>query len=682
MILTNPLFLIGLVAVGIPIAVHLFNFRRYRKVYFSNVERLQELQQETRRQSRLREYLILLCRILFVVFMVLAFAQPVISRRSQSVHRGGSVISVYVDNSYSMENTGRDGQLLETAKQKAREIVAAYKPGDRYQLLTNEASGREFRWLSREEFLTALEEVEPVPSTVFMSTMAQRQHDFLHSSSAVNMYAYVVSDFQKTTSDLAMMPRDTMIRTTLVPLEGSQTANVYIDTMTLSAPVCYQGNTITAKVTVVNTGDEAVEKVPVRLYVNNKERAIATVDLSAEGRATVDLSFVVDCGGVLDGRIEISDYPITFDDRLYFVLNVRDKIRALEIDGGQKNEYLSKLYENDSALTFQTMSLGQMDYGQVSKQDYIILNELPEIPTGLGQALIAFVKDGGTLTVIPSETSEVDGYSQMLAQFKAPRLAQWRKTPAKVSKMNAESSLYRNVFEGNNESLELPKVTGYFKMVADGGVARESLMALENGDDYLVQTQMGGGRLFLFAVPMRLEMTDFVQQALFVPTLFNMALYSRPAGVPYSVLGDGRPILLNTREVGEVSRLVDQDGKVDLIPDIRRREGRYYLVMHDQIKASGCYRLKTSAGEEGIAFNYSRFESDLDYYERGEVLRMVKGQHLEEYEVIKTPEKSLEAIIKAQNDGVSLWRWCLVLALLALLAEMIVVRWSGFFRKE
>ena len=65
MILSSPLFLLGLLALAVPIAVHLFNFRRYRKIYFSNVDYLEQLQSETRRQSRLRQLLIL-CKILVI----------------------------------------------------------------------------------------------------------------------------------------------------------------------------------------------------------------------------------------------------------------------------------------------------------------------------------------------------------------------------------------------------------------------------------------------------------------------------------------------------------------------------------------------------------------------------------------------------------------------------------------
>ena len=157
MIFANPLFLWGLLALAIPIAVHLFQFRRYKKVYFSNVERLNALQAESRRRSTLRRWMVLAMRCLAIIFLVLAFAQPTLPGKGQTLHSGSTAVSVYVDNSFSMENSGSDGSQLEIAKQKAREIVAAYRPGDRYQLMTNTMRGEEFRWLSREEFLDAVD---------------------------------------------------------------------------------------------------------------------------------------------------------------------------------------------------------------------------------------------------------------------------------------------------------------------------------------------------------------------------------------------------------------------------------------------------------------------------------------------------------------------------------------------
>ena len=74
----NPLFLLGLLAISIPVIIHLFNFRKFRKVYFTNVKFIEELRQQTQKHSQLKHLLVLLMRILAIVSLVLAFAQPYI----------------------------------------------------------------------------------------------------------------------------------------------------------------------------------------------------------------------------------------------------------------------------------------------------------------------------------------------------------------------------------------------------------------------------------------------------------------------------------------------------------------------------------------------------------------------------------------------------------------------------
>ena len=156
----SPLFLIGLAAVAIPVMVHLFNFRRYKKVYFSNVELLQQLQTETRKQSRLKQWLVLALRILCIVFIVLAFAQPVIpDGKNKVAATGNKYVSVYIDNSFSMEATTTHGTKLDMAKHKAREIAEAHSNTDRFQLITNDIESRHFRFVSPEEFSALVDEV-------------------------------------------------------------------------------------------------------------------------------------------------------------------------------------------------------------------------------------------------------------------------------------------------------------------------------------------------------------------------------------------------------------------------------------------------------------------------------------------------------------------------------------------
>jgi Na+/H+ antiporter NhaD/arsenite permease-like protein len=71
-----PNFLWALFAILIPVIIHLFYFKRFKKVYFSNTKFLKEIKEETTNKNKIKNLLVLLSRILAIVFLVLAFAQP------------------------------------------------------------------------------------------------------------------------------------------------------------------------------------------------------------------------------------------------------------------------------------------------------------------------------------------------------------------------------------------------------------------------------------------------------------------------------------------------------------------------------------------------------------------------------------------------------------------------------
>ena len=106
-----PNFLFALAALAIPIILHLFYFRRFKKVYFTNVRFLKEVKEETSARSKLRNLLVLAMRLLALLFLVLAFAQPFIPQDVE-VKQGDKAVSVFIDNSFSMSALGQEVPLL------------------------------------------------------------------------------------------------------------------------------------------------------------------------------------------------------------------------------------------------------------------------------------------------------------------------------------------------------------------------------------------------------------------------------------------------------------------------------------------------------------------------------------------------------------------------------------------
>ena len=664
MLFSQPAFLWGLLAVAIPIIVHLFNFRRYRKVYFSNVERLNELHTEQRRHSTLRQWLVLAMRILAVVFLVLAFAQPVIPSSKETLRTGSTVISLYVDNSFSMENAGADGSLLDVARQKVREVVEAYSVSDRYQLITNDMRGSEMRWLNRDELLAALDELTASPAAPLMSEVAARQCDFMHQCAADNRHAYIISDFQQTIADFDVLPVDSLVRFTLVPLAAVEADNLFVDTVVLDAPAYFAGGSVSVEITLRNSGSRNAEKVPVKLLVDGRERAVATVDIAADGSAKTMLRFSLDRTGWVDGCVVIEDYPVTFDDSYYFSFFVDDRIRVLELDGTAPNAFLQRLFGSDTTVQYQCAKHLQHDLSQF---DFVMLNELRSLSSGEAQQLAEWVGEGGSLLVIPPTDGDVQGVNALLSSLQAPQLGRWAQRQVKASSVDYGGALYRGVFNGSNDEMEMPVVQGHYTY-ANSQAVRQPLIVLSDGGDLLSATSVGEGLLYLFTTPLDAEQTNFVNQALFVPTLYNMALYSRPQPPASHLLGSHQVALQGTYSLGERPPELTDGRDLHLLPDLRCVGNRWQLLLHGELVHDGIYTL----GDEHLAFNYPRRESQMTFLDRDAIAKAIAGR--ENCSLLRNTAKPITDELRARDGGRQLWRFCILLALVALLVETILLK--------
>ena len=246
-----PAFLFALAALAIPIIIHLFHFRRFRTVYFTNVRFLREVKEENSSRRKIRDLLVLLARCLAVAMLVFAFAQPFLPRNTEGVKKGEQVVSIYLDNSFSMNALSKDLSLLEKAKQKAREIILAYAADDKFQILTSDFEGRHQRLVSKDEALNLVDEIKTTPSVQEFSKVLTRQQQALNSDKAPNKTAFILSDFQKNVTDLPSF-KDTTLDINLVPLTAVQEKNIAIDSAWFESPMQMMGQTNPLVVRVTN----------------------------------------------------------------------------------------------------------------------------------------------------------------------------------------------------------------------------------------------------------------------------------------------------------------------------------------------------------------------------------------------------------------------------------------------
>ena len=240
----NPYILFALFAVIIPIIIHLFNFKRFKKIFFSNVQFLIAYKEETQKKSKLKHILILISRILTIFFLVLAFAQPYIPQKNQKINTSGKLISIYIDNSFSMEALSTKGTLLDQAKKKAIEIISAYNASDLFQLLTNNFDGKHQSFYSKEEFLEQLNDVSISSYSRKISEIIERQKDAAAAYNSKKQTSFVISDFQKSVTDIENLKHDTSLNVNLIPLFPQKNDNIYIDSCWFQTPAFYKNSQV------------------------------------------------------------------------------------------------------------------------------------------------------------------------------------------------------------------------------------------------------------------------------------------------------------------------------------------------------------------------------------------------------------------------------------------------------
>ncbi|WP_207421191.1 BatA domain-containing protein [Desertivirga brevis] len=667
-----PGFLFALSAVLIPVIIHFFNFRRYKKVYFSNVRFLKDIQQQTTSFRKLKNYLLLALRILAIVFLVLAFAKPYIPARQDEVAGQQDVASIFIDNSYSMEAVSSEGRLLDEAKRRAKEIVSSYDLNTRFQLLTNDFLGKHQRLLYREEFLEALEEVEISSINRNLAEVINRQEEMLGTEPNSIKTAYIISDFQKNVDNGQKLKPASGTALRLVQLKANPQPNISVDSVWFSSPAHKVGETEQLIISLRNNSDQAVSNASYRMLIDDQQKAIGSMSIPARGTAKDTVSFSGMSAGWKKGEISLKDYPIVFDDKSYFSFYVENQMSILEIDEQGANKYLEALYQSDPFFNLTHTSSGNINYSSLGTYPLIILNNLKTITPGLAQQLSAYVKEGGTLIVFPSVSGDVSGLQTLTASLGTDRPLEIVSQEQKVVSLNAQHKVFKGVFEKVPRNINLPVAKKYIRYSQGSRTSRQEILNFAGRRNFLSEYKIGKGSAYLSAVSLEEESSNLPRHSLFVPVMFQSAFLSvRDSRLSYTIGKDqfleSSPITLSRNQT-----LVLKKGNFEAIPDLRQTESLTRIFVSDQVKEPGIYDLmKGDILLARYAFNDNRSESDLSYLSE----KQLEGIFTDTKVKIFTPGKeSVSDAIKAVNKGVQLWKLCLILALIFLALEILLLR--------
>jgi hypothetical protein len=659
-----PQFLYALAAIAIPILIHLFNFKKYKTVYFSNVQFLKSVKQQSKAQQQLKHWLILLSRIFSIVALVLAFAQPYLPSESMRAEGEKSAASIFIDNSFSMDAEGEKGRLLPEAKQQALAVLDNYSATDQFQILTQSLEGKHQRLLNKEQFIHELDRLESSSGSHSFAQVVKRQRQALSQATETRKDIYLISDFPTNASQLDEWSADTMHHYRLIPMSPHSHDNLYIDSCWLSSPNPQAGQSITVYARLNNNGQSKRENVKLQLSLNGNIQAVSTIDVA--GTAIAELQLLSPEAGFHSGYIQLQDHPITFDDDWHFTLEVKKSLQVQTIYQESASQALFKLFDADPYFNYSSQSVVQLNHASLSKQDFIILESVQNISTGLTESLHQFVKNGGSLLIFPGEEMNTDSYRLLLQTLGSDHYQNLLQQASKLQKLDRQHPLFEGVFEDFSTAIDLPELRRYWEISNYNQTNRRPLIQLENQQGFINHYSYGNGQLYLASVGLEASFSNFSQHALFVPILYQMAALSSNTIALSHVLGEHNiPYAKSANSKGY--RLKKEN--FECIPDYRNGQ----LWLHDQLKEKGSYQLFNETEQEALlSFNYNRKESQNQTHTIEELAEWAAAH--EHIDLIKPYESSVTQQLNELDKGKALWKLCLIFVLVFLALETLIIK--------
>ncbi|GGD97923.1 BatA domain-containing protein [Planktosalinus lacus] len=633
----NPELLYALLLLVIPIIVHLFQLRKFRKTPFTNLKFLKAVSIQTRKSSKIKKWLVLFSRLLALACIILAFAQPYFTTKENFKSETETVL--YIDNSLSLQAKGSQGELLKMVAQ---------------QLYKNQNLPDEISWFSNnnssiksksEELKSTILEIDYSPNTLSYSEALLKAQSLFSNNQNSQKNLIWISDFQGQQNFPENNPEN--INITTVQLTPSNTNNLSVDSVYVSA---INSTTLELTVSLSNFG-EPVENVPIALFENEELIARTSVELKKNQSETAtfeieDINF--------NGRIDITDQSVLFDNQLFFNINKKNNIKVLSIN--QENDaFLNKIYTSDE-FDFQSQNINSLDFNAIQEQNTIILNGLSELNPPLQNALLSFSENGGTLVIIPALEIDKSSYNQFLNSLNIGAINTDITNKKQITTIHFSHPIYQNVFENSVTNFQYPQVENSISILQ----RHTPVLTFEDNNDFLMQKV----NTFLFTASLQSENSNFTNSPLVVPTFYRIAKQSLPLPNLYYSIGKFNEFAV-AASLPQDHILNIKNKTTNFIPLQQNTSNKVLITTTDQPEIAGIYGVfDKDSLLQNVSYNYSREESKLNY---------MNAENWTNTATSNSIEAAFEKL--AASDNISeYWKWFVIFALFFFIVELILLK--------
>lgn len=705
----NPFFLLGLLAVAIPVVLHFIHLRRPQKVSFSSLSFLKELQQSTIRRIRIKQLLLMVLRAAAVLLLALAVARPFLPPSMSGGTGAGEpkTIGILVDNSASMSRIGGSGPLIEQAANIAGTIVEGAESSDRFIIeTTNGPLGSAVAVnAGRARELIAQVETENRGNYTFeaLDLLYTKIQDIPGREGIV----YVITDGQQ--SQFAGLEewereRDSDNEQGRVPalqtviLESEPQQNLAITGVELENQMISLGSMVSLSVNVKNVGEAPAANQFVSMVVEGQMEGEYQVNLQPGQEKEFVFELMPESSGDISGKFILEGDEITYDNIHYFVVRIPEFRSVLLVNESERtrpafSSYLQPALEAarqaNTQITFREITRDRVSSSNWNDFDIVILDGLDNVPEYWFEDLQRYVQDGNGILFFPSKQGNIQNYNDFFGLFNAGRFDDVRgeyasfKPVAEVGNLTRGHPVLDHLFEmGDDEEIrfDMPSLYYYYHYRETGNTGAFPIVETSGGEPLLTEQNLGEGNLIISSLGTDPGWSNFPVNPLFAPLFYRTVLYassSEEGGIAGHRLGSefNWEGALHSTDANLVLNENESRPEIERIPDGIR------LSYSGREWKPGFLHIMSDSLERIIAVNQHIMESEYESLQEGSMNQML-GNSFAVNNMINSENLSpddLESRLQAAGTGREVWNWFVWGAIFFLIAETVV---SKLYRAE
>jgi len=687
----NPLVLFGLLAASIPILIHLFNLRKLKKIEFSTLAFLKELQKNKIRKVKLKQWILLALRVLIILLLVFAFARPTLKRLAiGGTTSAAKTTAVFIiDDTFSMTVIDNQGSLLNQVKATAKNLLRNFQEGDEAALILVSQSDKNDVSVSKSivDIQKSIDAIEPSFQSGILHNAMTKAVQLLSQSKNFNKEIYILSDFQtgrladeKLLSDFSQI-LDERVRIYAVNYSGKEVLNLGIDDIKVNTQIFEKDKPVSFNLIVTNYSSQRIGNIIVSLFVNNERSAQVGTDLDAGESKQLNIETVIKTTGFINVFAELEDDEILQDNRRYTSIFVPDNIPIIIFTDEQSDSRFVELaltaLENRNTFVITKKNLSELSSYDLKRYEAVIIIGSQNL--NAVERLKDYAATGGSLFIAPGSKSTLTSYQQMLNGIELPGPSA---SVGKISdvvnsflfdNIDLNHPVFQNIFTAKVKTkIESPEIYFYFKIGTEG--KGRSIITMQDGSSFLGEYRVKNGKIILLNSAPILSWNNFPLKSIFVPLINKSILYltSKDKNEANILAGNEFDINVRGRNLSQL-KIIRPDNTEDFLSLNQNYENSF--VKYAKSNITGNYKIISGSKViDEISVNTDPLEAKVKYLGKTEIENYMSKINFKGKLYFMNKDENLKDAILKSRFGSELWKHFLVIALILAFVEMLVAR--------